>query len=78
MEFGPFFAGNGTKVNFASIDRSDYTSAALDGRISLGLLGQIETEEQLARMDAFRECADRIRDTTKLMDEFDSLLVSAE
>jgi hypothetical protein len=77
-EFGPFFASNGTKVNFASIDRSDYTSAALDGRISLGLLGQIETDEQLARMDAFRECADRIRDTTKLMDAFRSLLVSAE
>ncbi|MCU1246993.1 MAG: hypothetical protein JWQ49_22 [Edaphobacter sp.] len=77
-EFGPFLTSNGTKVNFASIDRSDYTSAALDGRISLGLLGLIETEEQLARMDAFRECADRIRDTKKLMDAFRSLLVSAE
>jgi len=29
-------------------------------------------------MDAFRECADRIRDTTKLMDKFLSLLVTAE
>ena len=77
-EFGPFLTSNGTQVNFASMDRSDYTSAALDGRISLGLLGQIETEEQLARMDAFRECADRIRNTTKLMDAFGSLLVSAE
>jgi hypothetical protein len=77
-EFGPFFTSNGTKVNFASIERSDYTLAALNGRISLGLLGQIETEEQLARMDAFRECADRIRDTSQLMDAFDSLLVSAE
>jgi len=77
-EFGPFLTSNGTKVNFVSIERSDYTSAARDGRISLGLLGQIETEEQLARMDAFRECADRIRDTKKRMDEFRSLLVSAE
>jgi hypothetical protein len=77
-EFGPFFGSGGAKVNFASIARSDYTSAARDGRMSLGLLGQIETEEQLARMDAFRECADRIRDTTQLMDAFGSLLVSAE
>jgi hypothetical protein len=77
-EFGPFLTNNGATVNFAAIARSDYTSAASNGRMSLGLLGLIETEEQLARMDAFRECADRIRDTTQLMDAFTSLLVNAE
>jgi hypothetical protein len=76
-EFGPFFTSAG-KVNFSSIERSDYTSAARDGKISLGLLGLIETEEQLGRMDAFRECADRIRDTTKPMSSFRGLLVTAE
>jgi len=77
-EFGPFFASNGTQVNFASIERSDYTSAAFDGKLSLGLLGQIETEEQLARMDAFRECADRIKNGATAMTAFRSLLVTAE
>lgn len=76
-EFGPFFMSTG-KVNFSSMDRSDYTSAARDGNISLGLLGLIETEEQLARMDAFRECADRIRNTAQTMFEFNDLLVTAE
>src|SRR6266851_1934251 len=76
-EFGPFFDNNGAKVNFAGIERSDYTSAALHGKMNPGLLGQVETEEQLARMDAFRECADRIRGTTP-MTKFSTLLVTAE
>jgi len=76
-EFGPFFFNNDAKVNFAEIERSDYTSTALHGGMNLGLLGQIETEEQLARMDAFRECADRIRGDT-LMENFRTLLVTAE
>ena len=77
-EFGPFFANGGVNVNFASIERSDYTSSAHTGRMSLGLLGRIETEEQLARMDAFRECADRIRSGAAAMTAFRSLLVTAE
>jgi hypothetical protein len=77
-EFGPFFTSNGTKVNFASLERSDYTSAAFVGKINLGLLGQIETEEQLARMDALRESADRIKSAATPMTHFNSLLVTAE
>jgi hypothetical protein len=76
-EFGPFFAENGSEVNFASIERSDYTMSAFDGKMGLGLLGQIQIEEQLARMEAFRECADRIRGT-KPMKNFRGLLVTAE
>jgi hypothetical protein len=76
-EFGPFLTTDQTKVSFTWIERSDYTSAAFHGRMSLGLLGRIETVEQLARMDAFRECADRIRGKTP-MTGFRTLLVSAE
>ncbi len=75
--FGPFFADGDTSVNFTWIERSDYTSAAFHGKMNLGLLGRIETDEQLARMDAFRECADRIRGKTP-MTRFNTLLVSAE
>ena len=46
--------------------------------MSLGLLGRIEAKEQLARMDAFRECADRIRNGAAAMTAFRSLLVTAE
>jgi hypothetical protein len=77
-EYGPFLTSNGTKVSFASLERSDYTSAAFAGKVSLGLLGQIEADEQLARMDAFRECADRIRSAATPMARFRSLLVTAE
>jgi hypothetical protein len=76
-EFGPFFSADGKTLNFASIERSDYSSAAFHGKMNLGLLGRIETQEQLARMDAFRECADRIRKSTP-MTSFDTLLVTAE
>lgn len=76
-EFGPFFGAGDTNVNFTWIERSDYTSAAFHGKMNLGLLGRIETDEQLARMDAFRECADRIRGNTP-MTNFNTLLVSAE
>jgi len=76
-EFGPFLTGSGAKVNFTWIERSDYTSAAFHGKVNLGLLGRIETDEQLARMDAFRECADRIRGHTP-MTQFTTLLVTAE
>ena len=76
-EFGPFLSAGGTKVNFVNIERSDYTLNALHGNIGLGLLGRIDVTEQLARMDAFRECADRIRGN-KPMKKFTTLLVSAE
>src|SRR5216683_2829045 len=76
-EFGPFFVGKGKKVNFASIVRGDYTVNSLHGQIGIGELGQIDTVEQLARMDAFRECADRIRGNTP-MNRFKGLLVTAE
>jgi hypothetical protein len=48
------------------------------GKINLGLLGQIETEEQLARMDALRESADPIKSAATPMTHFNSLLVTAE
>jgi hypothetical protein len=76
-EFGPFFEENGRKVNYTSIERSDYTISALQGRIGIGQLGRIDAVELLARMDAFRECADRIRGKTP-MTKFNTLLVTAE
>jgi hypothetical protein len=76
-QFGPFFIDGGKRVNFASIERSDYTINALRGKLGIGLLGRIDAVEQLARMDAFRECADRIRGKTPMTD-FAVLLVSAE
>ena len=76
-EFGPFFTANGKKVNFAALERSDYTTRALQGKLGIGLLGRIDAVEQLARMDVFRECADRIRGNTAMKD-FAILLVTAE
>jgi hypothetical protein len=76
-EFGPYLSNDGANANFVNIERSDYTLAAFHGRMSLGLLGRIDAGEQLARMDAFRECADRIRKNTA-MRNFRTLLVTAE
>lgn len=76
-EFGPFFLNKNKQLSFSAMERSDYTVNALQGKISLGLLGRIDAAEQLARMDAFRECADRIRGRTS-MSEFTTLLVTAE
>ena len=76
-EFGPFFAVAGTQVNISAIERSDYTLNALHGRLGIGLLGRIDAVELLARMDAFRECADRLRGHTA-MRNFTDLLVTAE
>jgi len=75
-EFGPFFLSSG-KVNFASIVRSDYSVSASLGKIGMGMLGAINALELAARMDAFRECADRIRGATAMKD-FVTLLVTAE
>lgn len=54
-EFGPFFA-TPTQINFASLDRSDYTVAAMEGRIQPGPLQRIDAIEQIARMEGYRDC----------------------
>jgi hypothetical protein len=76
-EFGPFLFNDEQMVNFASEPRADYTMNALEGKIGIGLLGRIDAVEQLARMDAFHECGNRIRGNVP-MREFRPLLVVAE
>lgn len=53
-EFGPFFEKVGQKlhVNFVAIERSDYVSHALAGRIRLSLTSEVQSEDLIARHQA--------------------------
>ncbi len=74
-EFGPFLetVGGELVVNFANRDRSDYTRSSLDGRVSMAITADVDSEEMIARMEALRDCirvlpqpspsADQVSDT---------------
>ena len=53
-EFGPFFESVGRKsyVNFVDIERSDYVSHALAGRIRVSLTAEVQSEDLIARNQA--------------------------
>lgn len=55
-EQGPFFEGNFEFVNYTSIERSDYTANALDGKISLKQLCLVGAREWIKRMTILRNC----------------------
>jgi hypothetical protein len=57
-EFGPFFEKVGAKtfVNFVAIERSDYVSQALAGRIRVNLTSEVQSEDLIARNQAFEKC----------------------
>lgn len=58
-EFGPFFEtdGNIPFVNHVAIERSDYVSQALAGRIQVKLTAEVQSEELIARHQALVACA---------------------
>jgi hypothetical protein len=57
-EFGPFFEklGTTTFVNFVAIERSDYVSQALAGRIRVNLTADVQSEDLIARNQAIETC----------------------
>jgi hypothetical protein len=57
-EFGPFFEDFGGKlhVNYAAIERSDYVSQALAGRIRVSLTAAVQSEDLIARHQALNAC----------------------
>jgi hypothetical protein len=57
-EFGPFVEKVGAKtfVNFVAIERSDYVSQALAGRIRVNLTAEVQSEDLIARNQAFEKC----------------------
>lgn len=54
-EYGPFFekVGSQLHVNYVAIERSDYVSHALAGRIRVSLTAEVESDELIARNQAF-------------------------
>ncbi|MET1028381.1 MAG: hypothetical protein ABWY00_14525, partial [Dongiaceae bacterium] len=54
-EQGPFITAT-NEVNFCDFWRSDYVSNVLAGRFGSSLLGQVDSAEMIARMDALRLC----------------------
>lgn len=57
-EYGPFFqdVGGRPHVNFVAIERSDYVSHALAGRIRVSLTANVQSEDLIARNDALEAC----------------------
>jgi hypothetical protein len=57
-EFGPFFekVGANTYVNFVTIERSDYVSNALAGRVRVSLTAEVQSEDLIARHQALNAC----------------------
>lgn len=57
-EFGPFIEKVGTKlhVNFVEIERSDYVSHALAGRIRVSLTAEVQSEDLIARHQSLLKC----------------------
>jgi hypothetical protein len=53
-EQGPFLAPDGEHVDFADIERSDYVSNVLDGRVAFDRLAEIDAEQMIFRMDCLR------------------------
>lgn len=76
-EQGCFLEKNGQVVNVVDIDRSDYVSNVLAGRVSFTLLGGITATEMFRRMKALRDCIAKI-DPGEDPAETDYLLVSME
>ena len=55
-EYGPFFERIGRKsfVNYVAIERSDYVSQTLAGRIRVSLTAEVQSEEIIARNNALK------------------------
>jgi hypothetical protein len=62
-EFGPFFESDGTRlfVNFVAIERSDYVSQALAGRIKASLTAEVQSEDLIARHQALNACKNTLQ-----------------
>lgn len=58
-EYGPFFETVGTQlfVNYVAIERSDYVSQAMAGRIRVGLTARVQSEDLVARHQALAACS---------------------
>ena len=57
-EFGPFFETDTGRllVNYVAIERSDYVSHALAGRIKASLTAEVQSEDLIARHQALNAC----------------------
>ena len=57
-EFGPFYERVGARryVNFVAIEKSDYVSHALAGRIKVSLTADVQSSDILERKDALEQC----------------------
>jgi len=76
-EQGPFLTGDGLRVNYADIERSDYVANLRDGLMSFRQLAQIDADEMGRRMDALR-VAVKAADNGKTPAETSLWLISAE
>lgn len=79
-EFGPFVetvAGQRV-INFASLERSDYVSNAMEGMISSAALAQIDSDEMIARMSALQRAIATLPPATDFVNRTSLWLVSAE
>jgi hypothetical protein len=79
-EFGPFLetVGGQLVVNFAAIDRSDYVSNTLAGRVQLTPLVNVTAEEMIRRMEALRACVRTLPPTGDQVSTTGLFLASAE
>jgi hypothetical protein len=79
-EQGPFFekVRGRQYVNLASIDRSDYVSNALSGKIDIRKTSSVDGPELIARMDALRRCIRVLPGKNHWVSKTDLMLVTAE
>ena len=79
-EQGPFFekVKGRQYVNFASIDRSDYVTNALQGKIDIRKTSKVDSRELIARMDALRRCIRVLPGRSHWVSKTDLVLITAE
>ncbi|PNQ95037.1 hypothetical protein C1S70_31010 (plasmid) [Azospirillum argentinense] len=79
-EYGPYFETvDGTAaVNHASLERSDYVSNTLNGRVSLRATASLDAAELIRRMDALRRCIAALPPDNDLVSTTQLWLVSAK
>jgi hypothetical protein len=79
-EFGPFFetVQGSLFVNYASLDRSDYVSNALAGKITVTSLMDISALELIDRMEALEACIRQLPVSPHVVSATKLFLVTAE
>jgi hypothetical protein len=79
-EFGPFFetVQGALCVNYASLDRSDYVSNALAGKITVSGLMEVSADELIDRMEALEACIRQLPVTPHVVSATKLFLVAVE